>query len=197
VLLVGPRVKRETSANFFGFASNKENPPMIQPVALPESPEWIERVKEKAFRNMSQHESCAQSILAAFLDELGIEDPLVLRAAGALHGGLVSSLTCGIHVAGVMVLGLIVGREKLEGGLDGLLPIVIPAQELVKRLNKRLGSSSCRELTGVDFTDMEAAVRFYASGENKKCFDRVAEGAREIALVLKELQAGGELFRSS
>lgn len=95
-----------------------------------------------------------------------------------------------------MVLGLLVGREKLEGGLDGLLPIVVPAQELVKRLNRRLGSSSCRELTGVDFTDMEAAVRFYAAGENSRCFDRVAEGAEEIALALKEFQAGGQLFRA-
>lgn len=169
---------------------------MVKTVALPESPQWVQRVKGRAFENMSRHESCAQSILAAFLEELGLEDPLVLRAAGAFHGGLVSSLTCGIHLAGVMVLGLLVGREKLEGGLDGLLPIVVPAQELVRRLNRRLGSSSCRELTGVDFTDMEAAVRFYAAGENRKCFDRVAEGAEEIALALQELQAGGQLFRT-
>ncbi len=169
---------------------------MVKPVVLPESAEWVRRVRERAFENMSRHESCAQSILAAFMEDLGIEDPLVLRAAGALHGGLVSSLTCGIHIAGAMVLGLLVGREKLEGGLDGLLPIVVPAQELVKRLNRRLGSSSCRELTGVDFTDMEAAVRFYAAGENRKCFDRVAEGAEEIALVLQELRAGGQLFRT-
>lgn len=169
---------------------------MVKIVTLPESPDWVRRVKERAFTNMSRHESCAQSILSAFLDELGIEDPLVLRAAGALHGGLVSSLTCGIHIAGAMVLGLLVGREKLEGGLDGLLPIVVPAQELVKRLNRRLGSSSCRELTGVDFTDMEAAVRFYSAGENSRCFDRVAEGAEEIALALKEFQAGGRLFRA-
>lgn len=169
---------------------------MMKQVSLPPSQEWVRRVKQKAFENMSRHESCAQSILAAFLEELGIEDPLILRAAGALHGGLVSSLTCGIHVAGAMVLGLLVGREKLERGLDGLLPIVIPAQELVRRLNRRLGSSSCRELTGVDFTDMEAAVRFYAAGENKKCFDRVAEGAEEIALALQELQAAGQLFQT-
>lgn len=168
---------------------------MVKSVELPNSPEWIDRVREKAFQNMSRHESCAQSILAAFMDELAIEDPRVIRAAGAFHGGVVSSLTCGIHLGGAMVLGLLVGREKLEGGLDGLMPIVVPAQDLVKRLNKRLGSSSCRELTGVDFTDMEAAIRFYAAGENKKCFDRVAEGAEEIALFLKELEEQGQLFR--
>lgn len=168
---------------------------MVKLVELPKSPEWVDRVKEKAFQNMSRHESCAQSILAAFMEELGLGDPMVIRAAGAFHGGLVSSLTCGIHLGGAMVLGLLVGREKLEGGLDGLMPIVVPAQDLVKRLNRRLGSSSCKELTGVDFTDMEAAIHFYAAGENKKCFDRVAEGAEEIALFLKELEEQGHLFR--
>jgi C_GCAxxG_C_C family probable redox protein len=168
---------------------------MVKSVELPNSPEWVDRVREKAFQNMSRHESCAQSILAAFMDELAIEDPRVIRAAGAFHGGVVSSLTCGIHLGGAMVLGLLVGRENLEGGLDGLMPIVVPAQDLVKRLNKRLGSSSCKELTGVDFTDMEAAIQFYAAGENKKCFDRVAEGAEEIALFLKELAEQGQLFR--
>ena len=168
---------------------------MVKPVELPQSPDWVERVKRKAFHNMSQHESCAQSILAAFMEELGIEDPMVIRAAGAFHGGLVSSLTCGIHLGGAMVLGLLIGREKLEAGLDGLIPIIVPTQDLLRRLNRRLGSSSCKELTGVDFTDMEAAIQFYAAGENKKCFDRVRDGAEEIALFLKELEASGQLFR--
>lgn len=168
---------------------------MVRLIELPRSADWVEKVKEKAFQNMSQHESCTQSILGAFMEELRIENPLVMRAAGAMHGGMVSSLTCGIHVAGAMVLGLLMGREKLQGGLDGLLPIVVPAQDLIQRLNKRLGSSSCRELTGVDFTDMEAAIRFYATGENQKCFFRVADGAEEIALFLTELEESGQLFR--
>ena len=168
---------------------------MVKPVTLPESPNWVEKVKQKAFKNMKNHESCAQSILAAFMDELGMNDPLVLRAAGAFHGGMVSSLVCGIHVAGLMVLGMLVGREDLELGLDGLLPIVTPAQDLIKRLDKRLGSSSCKELTGVDFTDAEAAIHFYVTRENEKCFGRVEEGAEEIALFLEELEKGGLLFR--
>ncbi len=168
---------------------------MVKAVALPESPDWVDHVRKRAFDNMKNQESCAQSILAAFMDELGMNDPMVLRAAGAFHGGMVSSLVCGIHVAGLMVLGMLVGREDLGLGLDGLLPIVTPAQDLVKRLDKRLGSWSCKELTGVDFTDAEAAIQFYVTRENEKCFGRVAEGAEEIALFLRELEEGGLLFR--
>jgi C_GCAxxG_C_C family probable redox protein len=189
---VAVRLLRNEASQFVDF---KGTATMVRLIELPRSPDWVEKVKEKAFQNMSQHESCAQSILVAFMEELGIEHPMVIRAVGAFHGGVVSSLTCGIHLAGAMVLGLLMGREKLQGGLDGLLPIVVPAQDLIKRLNKRLGSSSCKELTGVDFTDMEAAIQFYATGENQKCFSRVADGAEEIALFLQELEESGQLFR--
>ena len=168
---------------------------MLQEIKLPKSDDWVPRVAQKAREIMEMHESCAQSILAAFMEVLEIDAPDVIRAAGALHGGMMSSLTCGIHVAGLMVLGLLMGRENLEEGLEGLMPIVGPSHELVSRLNKRLGSHSCSKLTGVDFTDLGQAMTFYATGENKKCIDRVFEGAEEIALLLKEKQESGELFR--
>jgi hypothetical protein len=168
---------------------------MVDRVALPGSGGWIPRVRERAHENMRRHESCTQSILASFMEELGIRDPLVIRSAGALHGGLVSSYTCGVHIAGAMVLGLLMGREELEQGSDGLFPVVFPAQELMGRLTRKLGSHSCRELTGVDFTDLNQAIRYLASSEREKCLERVADGAEEIGLFLKELEERGELFR--
>jgi hypothetical protein len=112
-----------------------------------------------------------------------------------MHGGMVSSLTCGIVSAGMMVLGLLMGREKLEEGIDGIFPIVIPGQDLVSRLEKRFGTTSCKELSGVDFTDLNRAMQFISSGENAKCFEHVADGAEEIARFLQELSEKGELFR--
>ena len=168
---------------------------MVKAIILPQSSDWTSKVKERALRNMMQYESCTQSILAAFMEELGIRDPLVIRSAGALHGGILCSLTCGVHIAGAMVLGLLMGRDKLEQGLDGIIPIIPPAQELMMRLTKRLGSHSCKELTGVDFTDLNEAIRFYSSKEHEKCLERVEEGAYEIGLFLKGLEEKGELFR--
>jgi len=146
--------------------------------------------------NMKRCQSCTQSVLASFMEELGVKDPLVMRCAGAMHGGMLCSYTCGVHVAGAMVLGLLMGRENLEQGLDGLFPIVLPAQELMMRLNGRLGSHSCKELTGVDFTDLNEAMKFMSSKEHDKCLERVAEGAEEIGLFLKQLEEKGELFRA-
>jgi hypothetical protein len=73
---------------------------------------------------------------------------------------------------------------------------VVPGQDLVARLEKRLGSTSCEEISGVDFKDLQKAVQFMASGENAQCFDHVAAGAEEIARFLQELSEKGELFRA-
>ena len=167
----------------------------IHKISLPQSDDWVERVKERADRTMRKHESCAQCVLGAFMEELGIEDPLVMASAGAFHAGLSTSLTCGIYTGGLMVLGLFMGRDQIEQGLDGLFPIMPPAQELVGRLQKKMGSASCQELTGVDFTDLNQAIGFFGTEEHEKCMSRVAEGAEEIALFLKDLNERGELFR--
>jgi hypothetical protein len=108
---------------------------------------------------------------------------------------MLSSLTCGVHSAGVIVMGLIMGRERLEDGLDGLFPIVPLTQELIQRLNIRLGSHSCRDLTGVDFTDLNQALEFHASEGHKACIARVADGAEEIAKLISEKLAEGDVFR--
>jgi C_GCAxxG_C_C family probable redox protein len=164
-------------------------------ISLPQSPDWVERVKEKAFNYMSQYGNCTQCILAAFMEELGIEDPMVIRSAGAMQGGMLSSLTCGVHTAAIMVLGLMMGRERLEQGHDGMIPIVMPAQELMHRINSRLGGHSCQALSGVDFTDLNQAMAFMGSEEYNICLSRVGDGTEETALFLKELDEKGELFR--
>ncbi len=164
-------------------------------IRIPGGDQWITRVREKAFENMKRYDGCAQVIVDAFMKEWKMHDPRVTRSATAFLGGMLSSYTCGVHVAGLMVLGLLLGRENIEEGLDGVFPIAIPGQELIQRLNARIGSHSCRELTGVDFTDLNQALAFQASKEHEKCFTRVADGAEEIALFIKELNQKGELFR--
>ena len=164
-------------------------------IVLPEGDQWITRVRETAFENMKRYDGCAQVIVDAFMQEWGMHDPLVVRSATAFLGGMLSSYTCGVHTAGMMVLGLLIGRENIQEGLDGVFPIAIPGQDLIRRLNEKIGSHSCKDLTGVDFTDLNQALAFHASKEHEKCFTRVADGAEEIALFIKELNQKGELFR--
>lgn len=156
---------------------------------------WPEAMKVTAIQYVKRYDSCTQSILWAFMEALGIGNKLVLRAGGALQGGMMSSLTCGVHTGGLMILGLLMGREDLAKGLDGLMPIVVPSQDLVRRLSKRLGGHSCLAMTGVDFTDLAAALNYKLSADHEKCVQRVGEGAEVIAQFLQELDRKGDLFR--
>jgi C_GCAxxG_C_C family probable redox protein len=167
----------------------------IPHISLPQSADWVARIRENAEYNMKRYESCTQSILAAFMGEFGIEDPLVMASAGGFHGGMMASLTCGIYTGGLMVLGLLIGRPRIEQGLDGMFPIIVPAQELLSRLKKKIGSYSCQELTGADFSDLNQAIAFMASEDYEQCRTRVADGAEEIGRFLVELNERGDLFR--
>jgi len=169
--------------------------PLSSELILSQGVDWIQQVRRKAEQNMSRYDNCTQSIVAAFLDVFDLNDRWVLRGASGFFGGMLSSLTCGVHSAGVIVMGLIMGRERLEDGLDGLFPIVPLTQELIQRLNIRLGSHSCRDLTGVDFTDLNQAIEFRASEGHKTCIARVADGAEEIAKLISEKRAEGDVFR--
>ena len=162
---------------------------------IPQNPDWVLQISEKAADNMRRHDNCTQSIVSAFLDSFTIDDPLLMRGASGFLGGMTASLTCGIHSAGVIVLGLLMGRQRLEHGADGLYPVVAATQDLIKRLNEKLGSDSCRELTGTDFTNLRQAASFRGSEEYERCIDRVREGAGEIAAFISEIAETGELFQ--
>ncbi len=180
--------------HYVASANIEARKPKPASLLLPEGEKWIQDVRQLAEDNMTRYDNCTQSIVAAFTEVLGLEDDGVFKAASGFWGGMVSSLTCGVHSAGVILMGMIMGRERLDEGLDGLLPMVLPTQELIRRLNERLGSHSCKELTGVDFTNLEQAMAYRLSDDHKKCIVCVADGAEEIAKLIKDKHAAGEIF---
>jgi arsenite methyltransferase len=180
--------------SYVASANIEARKPKHASLILPKGEKWIQDVRQKSAENMTRSHNCTQSIVAAFAEVLDLDDNNVLKAASGFLGGMVSSLTCGVHSAGVMVLGMIMGRERLDEGLDGIIPLVFPAQELIRILNGRLGSHSCLELTGMDFTDLEQAMAYSKSDGHQKCVARVADGAEEIAKLINDKYLAGEIF---
>ena len=179
------------------MTTNPAHPERKTPLpVIPEDPGWPAQMNATAIGYLKQYDSCTQAILWAFMEALNMKDRMVLRTGGAMQGGMMNSLTCGVHTAGLMVLGMLMGREDLTTGLDGLMPIVAPSQELVSRLNLRLGGHSCLAMTGVDFTDLAAALAYKLSEDHEKCVTRVGAGAATIAQFLQDLDGRGDLFRT-
>ena len=163
--------------------------------AVPMDPQWAADMKQRAVDYLRRYDSCSQAILWAFMEALQMKDHMVLRAGGAMQGGMMSSLTCGVHTAGLMILGMLLGREDLDSGLDGLMPIIVPGQDLVRLLTRQIGGHSCLDMTGVDFTDLEAALAYKLSDDHEECVARVGAGAEVIARFLQKLSTEGGMFR--
>lgn len=175
------------------YVSSEDNESTL---VIPSDSQWPKQMKSTAVDYLKRYDSCTQAILWAFMEALSMKNKMVLRASGAMQGGMMSSLTCGVHTAGLMILGMLVGRENIETGLDGLMPIVAPSQDLVRVLNQRLGGHSCLAMTGVDFTDLAAALAYKLSEDHENCVNRVGDGAETIAQFLQALDRQGELFRA-
>ncbi|TDA33059.1 MAG: hypothetical protein DSO04_01285 [Hadesarchaea archaeon] len=132
---------------------------------------------------------CSQAVLLAFQETLGLKDDLLFRAAGSLAGGMYSGLTCGALTGGLLVIGTRVGRRKMEEGLEGLLESFDPAQRLVKWFEAEYGTTSCRELTGTDWFDMNQVMLFLRSPDKlKECVERVRKTAEKVAEIMTELE---------
>ncbi|MBU3917124.1 C-GCAxxG-C-C family protein [bacterium] len=172
-----------------------KNPNKIVDIKLPQNGGWIDQIKKEAYSNMKKYGNCTQAMLVPFLKIFDIDNPQLVASAGSMQGGMLASQTCGVYSAGMMVLGLLIGRKNIEQGHEAMYPIIGPAQKLNKKFRDYLGSYSCQELTGVDFTDLNAAMVFGMSEDHKKCIQRVSDGAGIIAELLVELKEKGELFR--
>ena len=157
------------------------------PVRVPESEEWPPRMGEEARREMELHGSCTQAILKSVSADLGLDHEVAMKVAGGFHAGMLVGGTCGVYTAGILLLGLLMGRRDPALGREALEPIVWPAQLLHENLTRALGAETCADLRdgmvpGDPLVPEEQACRL-----SLRCAGLVALGAEAIAGTLQEL----------
>lgn len=101
--------------------------------------------QKRAVEYFDEGFNCAQSVIAAFADELSGDPSTALRMAGGFGHGLRSGEVCGAIAGAVMVLGL---REGTDEATDHSAKASCNAQtlELMRTLTARLGACECRKL---------------------------------------------------
>jgi len=131
---------------------------------------------------------CAESVARALAEALGIASPLIPRAATGFCSGLSRSCShCGVFSAGVLSLGLALGRDS---ELDDLDRTYAPVQEYREFFLARFGSLNCRELTGCDLGDPAGLLGYRAQGlKHSVCARLLAEGAAELVRIIAENSA--------
>lgn len=129
---------------------------------------------------------CAESVLLAVAQGLGVSSPLIPRLATGFCSGLARSCgTCGAFSAGVMGLGLALGRDS---GSDELDETYGPAQEFREFFLARFGSLNCRELTGHDLGSPQGLAAYREEGlKNTLCGPLLEASAAQVMRILAEV----------
>jgi C_GCAxxG_C_C family probable redox protein len=108
---------------------------------------------EIAFSNMeSRKMNCAQCVLTAYCEELGLSRPLAIKLAMGFGGGMGhTGQTCGAVTGAFMVLGL---KQNLTANNAPEIKEKTYAQikDFKEEFIKRNGSVSCTELVGYDLS---------------------------------------------
>jgi len=121
--------------------------------------------------------------------ELGLESPAVPRIATPFGGGIGGlGSVCGAVVGAVMAIGLARGREDPE---QPRAQAYAAAQRLYRGFQQEMGSTVCRELTGIDLSTPEGLQQLYSSDVRQRvCLRAVSTGYRLALAALREPEEG-------
>ena len=89
--------------------------------------------------------NCAQSILAAFHQEMGLTEEQCLALAGGMGGGMRCGSICCAISGGILVLGMLFPATAAEGPV-GKRRITQQTQEYIRRFRARFVDRDCADL---------------------------------------------------
>lgn len=159
----------------------------------------IKRASKLAHDYELKYFGCSQTVLAALIETFGIGGADVLRASTCLAGGIARrGHVCGALTGGLMMIGLLIGRDDLEmfpqyqRGMDY-------GNSLYEKFVDLYGTVSCSELQKQHFgrsydlqSPEEREALHKRMGEVEKgCQSVTCEGARLAAEVIVDLLKQG------
>ena len=156
--------------------------------------EAVKMAREKALAKLLETGSCAYSTVLALQDTFDLKDEALLKASGALTGGIGGRAeTCGAMIGVTLVLGAVCGMGRNDGdnGIPKLYEAVRQAAEFVKWFRTEKGCVSCNQIlimnaNGViyDFTDPEQLQAAMEAGVLDKCREVVQNTTGKAAELL-------------
>ena len=127
--------------------------------------------------------NCAQSLLAVYGNELGIEYGTALKLASTFGGGIArKGDTCGAVTGALMVIGLKFGTADVKNKASSARTYEL-SREFIKRFQERNSSTICRDLLGFD---MSLKDKLEAE-DSKKIFTQCPAYVKDAADILEEI----------
>lgn len=127
--------------------------------------------------------NCAESVLLANMEALGVEGDWYPRIATGFGSGIaVTQQVCGAISGAVLAAGWVLGRDSADTNNKQLYEV---CSTLIADFREEFESSTCRDLIGVDLFDPAERKRARDTGIFvEKCVPLVEFSARRIASSL-------------
>lgn len=135
---------------------------------------------QKAVQLFGEGFNCAQALLAAFAEDLGMDVPTALKVASGFGGGIGrTGEVCGALTGAVMVLGLKYGSGQAMDK-TAKYELYRKVQKLTEDFKLQTGSLYCRDLLGFDFLTPQGQMMAAQPGAFERC-DGFVAAAAELA----------------
>ena len=128
-------------------------------------------IGEKATAIHAQGFNCAQSVIAAWADRLGIDELTAKQVSAGFGGGLRSGEACGAVTGAVMALGFATAKDGVG---SKAVPVAEHTKRLVAEFNEKFGAVRCDDLMVI------------TSGSHDKCDDYISYCAQLAAAIIDE-----------
>lgn len=152
--------------------------------------------QDKATERFLSGYNCAQSVLWAFSDEVGLAPQTALKIATGLGAGMGKRQeVCGAVTGGILILGLTHGRGE---GQDRTATeeTYVKTQQLMSRFESKHGTCKCRELLGGCDISTAAGRKAFTEGDLlngicKPCVQTVVSILEDMINEVPNKTAGG------
>lgn len=149
----------------------------------PDAPMFSE-VAANAGRHFDAGYHCAESVLLAVADRLGIRSPLIPAiATGFCHGVSGTWGTCGALNGAIMAVSLAYGRKSPGQSTDENYRIV---RRLLNDFTAECGSTQCSELLACDLDTSEGRKVYESNRLRSECREYIGTAARLAACLVNE-----------
>jgi len=129
---------------------------------------------------------CAESVLQAVAEVMGIQSDLIPRIATGFCGGVSHTCRlCGALSGAVMAINIIHGRQSPEESVTQNFELV---KKVINRFVSQFGASNCQELISCDLGTDEGQSYFIKNNLVEKCKDYTAGAVRIVIQILESCE---------
>jgi C_GCAxxG_C_C family probable redox protein len=152
-----------------------------------------ERLASKVEETLPTCGNCAQTAFLSLQEEFDLGGEEILKALTPFPGIALRGETCGAVTGGLMILGLVYGRDKENlNNWQAYLRSLPPTRKFCHRFVQEFGSTMCGQIIEAEFgrsfdlADPVEAMQWFECGAVEKCGRVIKKGVELAAEIILE-----------